>query len=230
MDGKLLVLCDERPTIDEWENPIDQRGNILNKCDECKRVINGLDLMNPMQTDSTDTDIIYADWETIVTSQIEPLMQMKQYAFSQESLPPKLLMENAVDKSLMQKSYFDTLLQLDKSGERPRIDYGMLAMETFLNTFCNAISMNRILSIYPTFSENQDKKVISARMNILGAIGYKNKFRANKHQERIVNILNPIIYKKYGEVVSKAKDEILKIYNMPEFFKETEDDELEGRD
>lgn len=64
MDGKLLVLCGERPTIDENGRRIDEKGQLLTKqgneyrdidgnvvqVDEHKKVISGMDLLNSMET------------------------------------------------------------------------------------------------------------------------------------------------------------------------------------
>lgn len=84
MEGKLLVLCGERPTINETGKRIDENGNLLLKrdekylntdeeeveVDEHKIIINGMDLLNPMITESVEPSILYVDWETVIPSDI----------------------------------------------------------------------------------------------------------------------------------------------------------------
>lgn len=146
MDGKLLVLCGERPTINSHGAPIDEKGNVIyddRPRDSHKRVISGMNLLNPMRTEALESDILFVDWETIVTSDIEPLQQMKMYAFSTEPIPTQMILDSDKNPSLMKRAHMNRLMQLEKCFARPSIDYGFQAMDDFMQLFTEAIQNKR---------------------------------------------------------------------------------------
>lgn len=163
MDGKLLVLCGERPTINSQGDLIDEEGYICQKrgrtyfnykgepvqVDEHKNVINSLDLLNPMTTESINRNVLFVDWDTILPSDVKPLIEMKRYALSTESIPPEFILKQGESDSIMKRAYFDMLMFIDKVGQRPLMNYGLRSMEVFMRTFLGAIINNRITAILP---------------------------------------------------------------------------------
>lgn len=235
MDGKLLVLCDERPTINEHGGRIDEKGSLLaqqeNKwfnfegkeieVDPYKKVISAIDLLNEMMTETTEPDILFVDWETVVPSDISQLQQMKLYAQSTEEIPPQMLFDAAVkNPSLMKRAHYDRLISIDNMRMRPSFDYGPQAMDDFLGLFSRALSLNMIVSVLPTFSVQQAADVTNARWRVLQTWKNKNQMMSEHRNEPKVEVLQPMQYKDFGEIYIRAKDEMLKIISKPYLFEE----------
>lgn len=230
MEGKLLVLCRERPTINENGKRIDENGNLLLKrdekylntdeeeveVDEHKIIINGMDLLNPMITESVEPSILYVDWETIIPSDIEPLYEMVEYAETVDRIPSKLILKAQDNRSLMKKAHLETLLQKDKYGERPCLDYRFQAMENFMQMFSDAILNNGIVSILPAYP-NSEEEINRARFKVMEAIRYRMQMNVRNAKQAKVDMLDPFYYDEYGEVYIKAQREMMKIMSKPDW-------------
>lgn len=245
MDGNLLVLCSERPTIDDYGNRIDENRNLLRKnedgkytnvefkevsVDEEKRVVNAMDLTLPVIPESIrDYKIIYADWETVITSDIKPLQEMIAYSETEEQIPVKLILDSGHNSSMMRKAYSETLTGI----ERPRIDYSFIAMENFMRLFSNSLHNNSIVSILPTFSKKDSPEVVRARSRVLESFKYNEEMMAKQYKGQAIEILPSISYTELEEVYSKAREEIIKIMSKPYSFEKTDltdsDEEHGGR-
>lgn len=138
MDGKLLVLCDERPTINSYRERIDENGDVLRKengkyynvnnqevdIDEHKEIISGMELLNNINTPAiNDSDILFVDWNTVVSSNIELLTEMKRLSENQETIIFKDILTNGKNESITEKAYYDILFEIDRISNRPCIDY-----------------------------------------------------------------------------------------------------------
>lgn len=245
MDGKLLVLCGERPTINKYGARIDENGNMLLErngkyidinekeleVDIHKKIISGIDLLDDMMTESTEPDILFVDWESIITSDIGPLKEMIKYAQTTEKIPPQLILDSEKNPSLMKKAHINRLLQIDKSNERPSYDYGCLAMEDFMQLFSKTIEKNGIVSILLTFPNQENSKINQARYRIMQSWKNRNEMKAKLKREEKVDILQPMNYDSFGEIYIRAHEEMLKIMSKPDWYeKNNQDEELGGRD
>lgn len=241
MDGKLLVLCGERPTIDENGRRIDEKGQLLTKqgneyrdidgnvvqVDEHKKVISGMDLLNPIETESTKTNILYVDWETIIgSSDGEPLQEMKHYAEIVDKLPASITLKGMQESSLLKKSHWDTLMQMDRHGQRPSHSYKFRAMEQFEQMFSEVMQKNGIVSILPALSVEDGEDINQRRMKLLRSWNYTQK---SSQGVRKVEVLPPLSYTTYGEVYIKAQDEMMKIHAKPDWNQQTGEDIEQGR-
>ena len=231
MDGRLLVLCSERPTVDDYGNRIDENRDILRKTeagkyvnieleevevDEKERVVNAMDLLLPIEPHSIQGyDIIYADWETVAPSDIAPLQQMKTYSQNQEQIPFDLILKSDHKSSIMRKVYAETLTGIG----RPRMDFSFIASDKFMRTFIDALQKNGIVSILPAFSKTDSQDVINARTTILNSLRTYINMRNMQETGEHIEILPGIIYEEYGEVYRKAQEEMMKILSKP-FFNE----------
>ena len=231
MDGRLLVLCDERPTVDDYGNRIDENRNLLRptedgkyvnmeleevEVDENKRVVNAMDLLLPVEPNSIqDYDIIYAAWETVAPSDIEPLRQMKSYSQNQEQIPFDLILKSDHKSSIMRKVYAETLTGIS----RPRLDFSFIASDKFMQTFVDAMQRNGIVSILPAFSKSDSQDIINSRVTILNSLRTYVDMRVTQNRGEHIEILPGMIYEEFGEVYGKAKEEMMKILSKP-FFNE----------
>lgn len=235
MDGKLLVLCGERPTINENGERIDKKGHLLInkgkkylnkkgeevKVNKHKQIISGMDLLSTYMTESIKPDMLFVDWETIVTSDLEPLYEMIKYAESEEIIPPELIFDAQKNESIMKKAHLDTLLQKDKHSERPSFDYKFEAMENFMQMFSSAITDNRIVSILPAYSTKDDDEINRARMKLLESLKYRMETKFKLGQGPKINVLDSIYYSDYGKVHEKAIIEMMRIISEPDWYEQS---------
>ena len=248
MDGKLIVLCGERPTINEYGERIDEQANLLIKkqdkyfningeeikVDEHKKVINGNDLLNDMMTESTEPDMIFVDWETIIPSNIEPLQEMIAYSRTTQKIPAQIILDSGKNQSIMKRVHMNRLLLIDKSQERPCIDYPLQAMEDFLQLFSTTLEKNGVVSILPTFPNSDDESINKSRLKLIQAWKNKNEIDAKYKGKTLIDVLDPMSYDEFGEIYIKASNEMLNIISKPDWYesekqgKETE--EPGGRD
>lgn len=227
MDEKLLVLCGERPTIDENGRRIDEKGQLLTKreneyrdidgnvvqVDEHKKVISGMDLLNPIETEATRPNILYVDWETIIGSDGQSLQEMKHYAEIVDKLPARITLKGMEEPSLLKKAHWDTLMQMDRYGERPSNSYKFRAMEQFEELFSKVMQTNGIVSILPALPVEDGEDVNQRRMKLLKSWDYGQK---SSQRIRKVEVLQPILYKTYDEVYKKVQDDIKEKYAKPD--------------
>lgn len=244
MDGKLLVLCDERPTINENGKRIDEKGNLLIKTgdkwmdyegnevevDLHKKVISAMNLLNPMMTESTKPDTLFVDWETIVQSDIESLQKMVQYAQMSQPTPPQELFEiMKKSESIMKKAHYERLISLEQHNMKPSIDYQFQAMEDFMRLFEEILELNGIVTVLPTFRNKENEEITTARVKIINTI--KDRLRTiNRGID--CEILQPMTYDNFGEIYIKSNEERLKIISLPIFGRvsKPEGKELGGSD
>ena len=232
MEGKILVLCDKRPTVNEYGKRIDEKGNTIEKVngkwldvhgkeievDEFEKVIDGMELLSKNITENTGSNIIYVDWETIIPSDIEPLQKMKYYAQTSQHIEPGLVSKNMKSKqSFMKKAHMDRLIYIDKNKMRPCLDYGVIAMEDFMQLFSRALELNRIVSILPTFSDKCPEEIKRARMKLLNLFRHRNEMKAKYGQENKYDILEPEICENFKDIYSRAYDEIMRMLDELDF-------------
>lgn len=94
-----------------------------------------------------------------------------------------------------------------------------MASEKFIRTFIDAIQKNGIVSILPAFSKSDSQDVINARVTILNSLRTYIDMGARQNTGEHIEILPGMIYGEYGEVQSKAQEEMMKILSKP-FFNE----------
>jgi len=243
MEGKLLVLCSERPTVNDYGNLIDEKRHLLRKnedgkyinvefeeveVDENKRVVNAMDLTLPVIPDSIrDYDIIYADWETVITSDIQPLQEMTAHAGTKDQIPIKLILDSGHNSSMIRKAYSETLTEIN----RPSMDYSFIAMDNFMRLFSNSLHNYDIVTVLPAFSNNDSPEVVRARSRFIESFKYNEGMKSNLNRTQPINVLPSMSYENFGEVYAKAQDEMMKIINKPYFFETNEltEDGDEGR-
>ncbi len=255
MDGKLLVLCSERPTINETgdlkghllkkdgKQYFDTEGNEVN-VEAGKRVFSAIDLLLPIVTPdgSRDgSDIFFVDWETVAPSNTEQLEELTSYAPPTVELPIQRMFKLTEKPNLAKRAYINRLCEL-KNAQREMIkggkldetlfgmDYGFLAMDDFLKSFSKAITNSGVVSILPAFSKSDSQKVIDDRFKILQAWKYQNDMESKLGRAPKIDIAKPVLYGDFAELREKASEEMIKIYSKPEFLEGGEmDDDSDAR-
>ena len=235
MEGKLLVLCDETPTINEWGQRIDKEGNVLKEkngkfintkeevveVDIHKRVINVMDLFKNMITPSIDTDIIYVDWNTIIPEDLDFLSRVAKNAIREGQIDSQILLDSMKyeNQNLMSKAHLETLKQAKQTKNSPSLDYKFKSMDNFIKLFTDMLEKNEITAILPTFS-NEKEEMKATRNRIFQAWRYQYKFeKESKGSKNLIKILPEKTYSKYEEVYKEAQKQKL------ESMKEDEENE-----
>lgn len=219
MDGKLLVLCDEKPGKYERYHIRDSKYLMC-------------------QYDSFESeDIICASWDSIIPEDRSFIVACKEYAkFASKPAPDFVFSKRGsvdpeggtIKESMQEESYFAEyqenlryLTELCEAGKEWRIEamelssqYGVAATQRFFRDFSKMLCMNRIVSIMPSFSDKSDKNISSYRMQVLDA--WKNANDVMR-QNRSTAIVTPaFIYSDFMSEYSKhASEEMLKIIGRP---------------
>lgn len=247
MDGKLLVLCGERPTVDEYEERLDEQGRSIYKktdgtyvngenkvvtVDTHKNVISATKLQGPIITPYVnDRDMLFVDWETVIPSDIEVLRQAIAHANTTEEVPYKFFLDASKRDSIMQQAYLNRLSEMIQTGDRPRVDFQFLAMEDFMQQFTRLIEKIGVVRILPTYPNQDDSDINMARAKLITAWGDRNRMHAHFGEGTSIEVLPPVMYNEFGEIYAKAEDEMLKIISAPFWFeKENDEEEHGGRD
>ena len=248
MDGKLLVLCGERPTINDERQRIDGNGHLLREkegkfynindeevyVDTHKDIISGMQLLNPMVIPATETDMLFVDWETVITTDIELLAKMKMLARSPEKLTPQEILEIGKGKSLIEKAYMERLLLIDRFGGRPSIDYQFQAMDDFMSLFSEAAENKGVVTVLPAFPESDSEEVNRARRKWIDSWNFTQDTKAKIRGKEPIELANSIVYSNFGQLRETAQEELFKIYDKPYFFEKRnlsqDDEEPGGRD
>lgn len=233
MDKKLLVLCDESPTIDEYGNRIDEKGNLIQRdtfekyeqesiMDKHKEVISILDLYVDIETKSTQNrDIFFVDWKTLIPEDLEFMQNIKQYGtIGGSNMDFVQLMKQQMSHnqlSLLERTALDSISQ----QSQPRIDFPLIAMNCFLENFTSVLQKSRIGTILPTFSQKVQSQQCENRRKILKTWNDRNRTLLQANQLTInnktkCNVLPIMEYQDFGEIYKKAQEEMLKIFELPE--------------
>ena len=213
MDGKLVILCDERPTIDEF-------GRWIGKDEDThKRIINGMDFLNVMMTESVrESDKLFVDWETVVPSNIESLVELQNYARTTETVPAEVLMNSVKNRNLMQRAYFDRFTSVNLSNMRPCLDYSFMAMDDFMRLLTDLFEKNGVVRVLPTFKNSQTQEINMARARVIKTWSDNNMMLSKINKKETIELLPEFNYDSFGEIYQKADEEYMKILSAPFFF------------
>lgn len=238
MDGKVLVLCSEKPTINQYGERIDENGYLLEKTkdgkwvnnegkevkvDEHKRIINGMDLTLPITPESIGysvSDIIFANWESIMPSDIELLQRMVEYSRTKAEIPLQITLDYEKNRNLMAKAHLDRLNSIDNAGLRPSIDYRFQAMDDFMRLFSKTLENHGIVTVVPTFSRTDAEEIINARRNVITTWRDNNTMTSKTEGKTPIKLANCVIGG-FKEAYEAGGREFMEVMSEP-FFKEND--------
>ncbi|MCX4365943.1 MAG: hypothetical protein OSJ70_09270 [Bacilli bacterium] len=221
MDGKLLILCDELPK--EYEH---------------HSVKDVYFLRRPLIDPYDDPERLFVTWDAVIPKDRTFINGCEHYARTYEEMPSnfRLSQKGTVDpkkgtlKGSIQEDSF--LCALDRNVERVReayengedyqaeaidlaVQYPMQATSQFLSDFSTMLSTNGIVRILPAHREDADPELVRYRTELLNAWTNQNGLmRENKAEAKVID---PMVYKDFGEVYSRSIDEMMKIYSLPIF-------------
>ena len=238
MDGKVLVLCGEKPTINEYGDRLDENSNLLEKIgekyynvadeevevDEHKRIISGMNLLNEISTDATKGDILFVNWDTVLSTDLLPLQEMIFYANSIEPIPPNVILGISKNPSIMKKAYGDRLMLIDSHNLRPQIDYSFQATNDFLQLFSRTLSKHMVATVLPAFPKSDSPEVNAVRSRFIESWRNINRIRSkrlNHDNEELIEVADPISYDNFAEVYERASAEMQKVISKPYWFEKT---------
>lgn len=231
MDGKLLILCDELPG--------DYKGYSVKDKNF---------LVSPMRYPEDDPERLFVCWDSIIPEDRAFIEACKHYArFTERPEPAFALSQRGktdsrfgtLKGSIQEQSYLDTYNALfdylrsvkDSGGDlygeimEKAVQFSFDANEKFFMDFSSLLQSNSVVRILPTYSRNTHAPTTAYRANILEAWQNANKFMT-PDKKAGARVLPHIEYSEFGDVYSRSIDEMLKIYSMP-IFGEQEEEEQE---
>lgn len=237
MEGKVLVLCSEKPTINEYCDRIDENGHLLKKdennkwsnidfdsveVDEDKRVINAMDLVLPIEPESIrdSGSILFANWDSIIPSNIEKLQEMISCSANVDQIQPKQILDWGEFSSMMSKAHFDRLMTIEKLGLRPCVDYTFQAMNDFMILFSDTLEKHMICTVIPAFSTRDSEDIVKARIKLIKGWEYSNKMMAQTKGRKGIKVIEPVMYEDLREITKLADKEMVEIISAPYDFED----------
>ncbi|MBQ3145182.1 MAG: hypothetical protein IJB90_01130 [Clostridia bacterium] len=237
MEGKVLVICSEEPTVNEYGERIDGKGRLLKKdetgnwididfnsveVDENKRVINTMDLVLPMEPESIrdSGSVLFANWESVIPSNIEKLQEMIRCSADVEQIQPEQILDWGAFSSMMTKAHFDRLMAIEDLGLRPCIDYSFQAMNDFMKLFSETLEKHMICTVIPAFSTRDAKDTVKARIKLIQGWNFSNKMMSQTKGKKTIKVTEPVMYENLEEVTRLADKELIEIISAPYDFED----------
>lgn len=238
MDGKVLVICSEKPTVNEYGDRIDEKGQVLRKdendnwinidyetveVDEHKRVINAMDLILPIEPESIrdSSSILFANWDSIIPSNIEKLQEMISCSASTDQIQPGQILDWGKFSNMMSKAHFDRLMAIDELNLRPCIDYRFQAMDDFMKLFSETLEKHMIATVIPAFSIRDAEDSVKARIKLVQGWKNSNDIMAQMKGNKRIKVAQPIMYQELSEIYKIADKEMMEIISAPYDFEES---------
>lgn len=237
MEGKVLVICSESPTINEYGERIDEKGHLLKKdktgnwididfnsveVDENKRVINTMDLVLPMEPESIrdSGSVLFANWESVIPSDIGNLQEMIRCSTGVDGIQPEQILDWGKFSSMMSKAHFDRLMTIEKLGLRPCVDYRFQAMNDFMKLFSETLEKHMICTVIPAFSTRDAEDTVKARIKLMKGWESSNKMISQTKGKKTIKLTEPVMYENLGEVARLADKEMIEIVSAPYDFED----------
>ena len=237
MEGKVLVICSEEPTINEYGERIDEKGRLLKKdetgnwididfnsveVDENKRVINTMDLVLPMEPESIrdSGSVLFANWESVIPSNIEKLQEMIRCSTNVEQIQPEQILDWGEFSSMMTKAHFDRLMAIEDLGLRPCVDYSFQAMNDFMKLFSETLEKHMICTVIPAFSTRDAEDTVKARIKLIQGWKFSNKMMSQTKGKKAIKVTEPVMYENLREVTRLADKELIEIISAPYDFED----------
>ncbi len=218
MDGRLLILCDEFPG--EYEHYSIKDFYYLKE-----------ELENPYGY----PERVFASWETIFPSDKTFLNFCHYYARTFEVIPPDffLQMKGIVDpqngnigKSLQEESFmkvlesnYERVRTQARRGEDYRAEmmelvfqYAYQATQQVIDDFSSMLERKNIIRILPAHKKGIEEELKRERTMHLEA--WQQYVKLVK-KETYRDLVEPLDYDEFGEVISRSSKEMMKIYSLP---------------
>ncbi len=227
MDGKVLVLCDEKPG---------DYGRYSIKDSKF--------LVSPIKDPEDDPERLFICWDSIIPEDRSFIEACKHYARTLEKPAPDFMLSQkgstdsasgTIKGSVQEQAYLDRYLSNmdmltrvkaqggDVYGEAIEIgmQYPLDANSYFFQEFSRLLNMNGVVRVLPTYSLNTEPNIARYRADMLEAWKMQNQYMGrNKAYAKVVS---PMTYSDFGEVYTRAGDELLTVYSLPIFGEERDD-------
>ncbi len=221
MDGKLLILCDEDPRDEE-------RLTIRDK----------YFLVSEMWDPEDNTDMLFVSFDALIPEDRTFIKQCRYYAsFRGQPAADFPLTQRGktnpkygtIRGSIQEQSYLNTYLryvthikdiqQIGEDAQAEMLDlacqYPFLANANFFFDFSDILSKHGIVRILPAFKKGRNQDFVKYRQLLLKAWSEQNKF-SGAHKA-YASLLEPFCYDEFGELYSKASEELMNIMSLPVF-------------
>lgn len=213
MDGRVLILCDEKPGDYERYSVKDSRFLVC-------------EMMDPADM----PERLFVCWDSIIPEDRGFIEECKHYArFTEKPYPEFALSQRGtidpksgtIKTSIQEQCYLDTyynnfnyLSKLSQKGEDVygeamdlAVQFPFDANQRFFEQFSKLLEMHGIITILPTFSIESDPNITNYRMQMLDAWKNANRFMSAA-KKSAAKVVSPMIYTPLEtEEVSTVDDE-----------------------
>lgn len=221
MDGKLLILCDEDPR------------------DEEKLTIRDKHFLDSEYWDPDDnTDMLFVCFDSLIPEDRTFIEECKLYGSFRANPDPTFMIGQkgktnpkygTIHGSVQEASYLKTYLnnieilkRVQSRGEDIQAEmlemacqYQFAATSNFLRDISEIVSKHGIVRILPAFKHDADPAFTKYRLDLLEA--WQNQNNLPGENKVYASLLQPMEYSDFGEVYSRAMDEMMKIMSLPIF-------------
>ena len=221
MDGKLLILCDEDPRSED------------------KLTIRDKHFLDSEMWDPEDnSDMLFVCFDSLIPEDRTFIEECKLYGTFRAKPEPDFMIRQkgktdpkygTIHGSVQENSYLETYLNnieilkyVQSRGEDIEAEmlemacqYQFSATANFLRNISKIISKHGIVRILPAFKKDADPIFTKYRLEMLEAWESQNNLPGE--DKVCASLLKPMEYSDFGEVYSRAVDEMMKIMSLPIF-------------
>lgn len=236
MDGKLLILCDEKPGTHKMP---DGKEYVIR---------DSMFLRRPILLPEDDTDKVFVSWNSIIPEDRWFIEACKHYAkFTEKPQADFILRKRGstdpatgtIKESLQENSYYGTYERnlkylsniskelLNAEAMELSVQYPFDATQRFLDDFTEMVEQNGFVGILPTFSKNSESRISRYRLEMFEAWKNNNELakKMNKRDYKkysTATIFDTAQYDDFAEILyGKSTDALMQIYSMPDFYDDT---------
>lgn len=227
MDGKLLILCDERPG--DYE----------------KYSVKDIYYLRDVMIDpQDDPDRLFVCWDAIIPQDRSFIEGCMHYGTTYDSMPVDFPLKQTgmtdgthgtIKGSIQEDSYINAVLsniqilrETAKSGGDVRgeamdlaVQLQLQATQAFLEAFSAMLNKKGVVRILVAHKNDVNAELLRYRMALLSAWENQNRFMGKNASG--AKLVESMVYEDFGQVYSRSIDEMMKIYSLPVFGEENEE-------
>lgn len=98
------------------------------------------------------------------------------------------------------------------------VQYPMKATQKFLEDFTSMLNLNGVVRILAAHKNDVNPKIVKYRTSLLDA--WQNQNRIMRENASFAKLVELMVYENFGQVYSRSVEEMMKIYSLPIFGEE----------
>ncbi|MDE5539698.1 MAG: hypothetical protein K2J20_04355 [Bacilli bacterium] len=227
MDGKLLILCDEKPG--DYE----------------KYSVKDIYYLRSVMIDpQEDPERLFVCWDSIIPSDRSFIEACMRYGTFQDKMPVDFPLKQTgmtdgkhgtIKGSIQEESCLNAVrsnIQIlretaqkggDVKGEAMdlAVQFPMQATQWFIEAFSEMLNQKNVVRILLAHRSDVNPELVRYRMRLLEA--WENHNGLMREKASGAKLVEPMIYEDFGQLYSRSGDEMMEIYSLPIFGETSEE-------